>query len=74
MDILMRAQGKVIKHSQNGQSDNVVEITAGEFSELLLEIIRLRAKLEEVAERSTVFSSIGQLQRIARAGILPEDA
>ena len=72
MDILLRAQARVVKFSQNGASDNVVEVTASDFNELLVEIVRLRAKLEEIAERSTVFSSIGQLQKMARDGILPE--
>ena len=73
MDILMRVQGRVVKHSQNGQSDNVVEVTAGEFNEMLVEIVRLRAKLEEIGERSEVFSSVGQLQKMARDGILPDE-
>lgn len=72
MDILLRAQAKVVKFSQDGPGENVVEITASEFNELLTEIMRLRAKLEEIGERSAVFSTVSQLQKMALDGILPD--
>ena len=68
----MRAQAKVVKFSKNGQSDNTVECTASEFNELLVEIVRLRAKLEEISEALPQFLSVKRLQKIAREGILPE--
>ena len=72
MDILMRAQAKVVKFSKNGQSDNTVECTASEFNELMVEIIRLRAVLEGLCEMSPQFLSVKRLQKMAREGILPE--
>lgn len=71
-DILLRAQAKVIKFSENGASENVVELTASEFNELMTEIIRLRALLEGIGDGSNF--SAKHLRRIARDGILPDEA
>ncbi len=68
----MRAQAKVIKFSENGASENVVEVTAGEFNEMMVEIVRLRAKLEEIGEREHL--SINHMRKMAREGILPDGA
>jgi hypothetical protein len=70
MDILIRAQGKVVKFSENGSAENVVEITSSEFNELLIEIVRCRSVLEEIAESQHL--SMKRMRRIAREGILPE--
>ena len=72
MDILIRAQAKVIKFSKNGQSDNTVECTASEFNELLVEIVRLRSVLEAISEALPQFLSVKRLQQMAREGILLE--
>lgn len=71
MDILLRAQAKVVKISEQGPSHNVVEIEAGEFQEVLVEIIRLRSVLEEIGESDLL--SINRMRMIAREGILPDE-
>ena len=71
MDILMRAQAKVVKISGNGPSENTVEVTASEFNEMMVEIIRLRSVLEEIGESE--YFSTKHMQKMARDGILPND-
>ena len=70
MDILMRAQAKVIKFSDDGPKHNVVEIEAGEWQEILVEIIRLRALLEGISES---YMEAKHLRKAALNGILPPD-
>ena len=69
-DILLRMKAQVVRTDPDPMR-TVVEIDAGEFYECLNEVIRLRASLEAIAERSTVFSSVTQLQRLAAANIMP---
>ena len=70
-DILLRAQAKVVKHSAADPLETVVEIDAGEFYEMLNEIIRLRSVLEGISETLPHFLSVKRLQKMAREGVLP---
>ncbi len=69
-DILTRLEAKIVKHSSIDPDETVVEMRAGEFKEAVIEIIRLRALLEEIGE-SKLFS-VKYMQKMARDGILPE--
>ena len=72
-DILIRMQAKVIGPSQVDPLDTVVELQAREFYECLNEVIRLRAKLEEIAETLPSFITVKRLQAMAREGVMPDE-